>query len=278
MPWRGRRTWAHVTTDRGRRVGEGARTRAGFGLSVPGEAHERARVSACRAVARGLKGEAFPGADPALLEALSLAKGLFNRVVRQDQADWFVTQARLGFPSGRRCVLAADALAACRSAAKAGDARAWDLARALTRRARVRKALSAYRGLRRLPACPGSGFAYVMSRREDPDLLVVGVTEAHVLDAAAAVNAARPDAPLGVRASWWVSDVDLAEAVIQAAMDGRDRLGGDAWRAGFDAVRRAVEGGLAAEGIVMDPFRQLEKVPPRERRASSGPGACAVGR
>src|ERR1700722_15209219 len=40
-----------------------------------------------------------PKASEEVLAHLSIAKGLFNRIVREDQWDWFTVSAQLGYPS-----------------------------------------------------------------------------------------------------------------------------------------------------------------------------------
>ena len=62
---------------------------------------EKRRV-ACEKYSDVLLSEDMP-APPCdeLLAAISTVKGLFNRVVREDQWDWFTVAAQLGYPSRR---------------------------------------------------------------------------------------------------------------------------------------------------------------------------------
>ena len=234
---------------------------AGFGMREPGAAEEARRRAAARSVSRLLRFERLPEPDEETLEAFSTTKGLFNRVLRQDQPDWFVAQVRLGYASEDRCGRIAVALAQCRKAIKAGDAHAWAGARLETRALRTRRSLMAYRGRRRLDEVPGSGFVYVMSCREEPDRLLIGATALPILEEAALVNADRVEVPLGVRALWWVTDVAAASVVVTARMGSVVR----ATEAGLHEVdlRRAkqvLDHALAIEGIVMDPFASLVRV------------------
>jgi hypothetical protein len=47
----------------------------------------------------------------ASLEAISETKGLFTRVSKQDQWDWFTVCAQLGYPSARICGVISSAMA-----------------------------------------------------------------------------------------------------------------------------------------------------------------------
>lgn len=232
-----------------------------FGMREPNPREHAERMASARMVGRMLREGGIPEAEGGALDALSVCKGIFNRVVRQDQPDWVVTQVRLGYPDPSRCRAIAESLAACRSAVRDGDAEAWREARARTRIQRARKALLAYRGRRFLPDEPGAGFVFVMSRREEPDLLSVGFAEGALLDGAAAANAARPNRPLGVRGFWRTTDVAAAEAAIRSMRAGTAPNGTLEVRGSrFGPVAARIGRRLAEEGLLRDPFLDLRRL------------------
>jgi len=65
----------------------------GFGMAPPKPDALNERQAACVAFLDVLGSEDLPAANDELLSAISTVKGLFNRVVREDQWDWFTVAA-----------------------------------------------------------------------------------------------------------------------------------------------------------------------------------------
>ncbi len=126
-----------------------------YGMRRPSEGEERRRVAAARLVGRLLKDDVLPGASEANLDAFSTCKGLFNRVARQDQHDWTVTQFRLGYPSRDRCSRLGDALRECRTAVEENDGEAWAVARLRARSLGARGRCSPIGASASSIRCPG---------------------------------------------------------------------------------------------------------------------------
>ena len=104
----------------------------GFGMAPPKPATQVARAAAAERVVAFLDADTR---DDALPAALSEIKGLFSRVARQDQWDWFATSRTLGYPSARVAGVIARTLGTVRRELVSGSAEAireeWSLLRRL---------------------------------------------------------------------------------------------------------------------------------------------------
>ena len=61
----------------------------GFGMAPPKKKTQISRNVACTRFLEILCSEELPDSDVNILEVVSIVKGLFNRIVREDQWDWF---------------------------------------------------------------------------------------------------------------------------------------------------------------------------------------------
>jgi hypothetical protein len=153
-----------------------------------------------------------------LAEALSEVKGLFSRSLKQDQWDWFLVFVRLGRPSRphlQRCI---DALGALRNALLGSGDVSYDEAIERARKAGLKGALETYkRGGAELE--PGVGFVYVLSTRDQPDLLKIGYTERPIEQRVAEINRATGVVvPFGARGVWRVRDARSMESQVHQAL------------------------------------------------------------
>ena len=57
----------------------------GLGMAPPKPATQRERTAACRRVMMLLNASEMPKANEQILEQLSVVKGMFNRIAREDQ-------------------------------------------------------------------------------------------------------------------------------------------------------------------------------------------------
>ncbi len=69
----------------------------GFGMAPPKPTTQRRRIASCVAVDAIIRSRTMPSPDESTLDAISDVKGLFNRVARQDQWDWFTVCGQLGY-------------------------------------------------------------------------------------------------------------------------------------------------------------------------------------
>ena len=199
----------------------------GFGMAPPKVEIQRRRVHACQLVLDILIGSPPPVATQEQLAALSEAKGLFNRVVREDQWDWFTVCGQLGYPSRRISSAIALEIAQLRSSLLSKDEGAAEKASLNLPRLPARRCLAVFVGQKHIVDEPGAGWVYILSTRELPKLLKIGMTTRTVEKRAQEINAATGVAiPFGVRRCWRVSDPARAETLVHQLL-GEHRLRGD---------------------------------------------------
>lgn len=195
-------------------------TKWGFGMAPFKPATEQ-RYSACLAALLGfVTGQIDP--EDLTLDAVSEVKGLANRCVRQDQWDWFTVHARFGNPSVTHLRKIATTLAQLRSSLQEGDVEATKRLR--TRLQELGLAALARRFLRPASAIeswkhPREGHVYILSRRDNPTILKIGMTTRPVDARLKEINSATGVLhPWSARRVFWVSDARLAEAAIFNAL------------------------------------------------------------
>ena len=191
----------------------------GFGMAPPKPEALNER-QACVAFLDALGSEDLPAANDELLSAISTVKGLFNRVVREDQWDWFTVVAALGYPSRRISGVIAQESARMRISIRDGDRSAFANARVNLLRLPTRRCLAVHAGQARIVDERGAGWLYVLSTRESPSLLKVGMTTRSVEERVKEINTATGVAvPFGVRRCWRVSDPRAAEKLAHQTLD-----------------------------------------------------------
>lgn len=70
----------------------------GFGMAPPKDRTQQERMDATAYTLAVIDGFHSPSTELAKLDQLSIVKGLFNRIYREDQWDWFTVRAQLGYP------------------------------------------------------------------------------------------------------------------------------------------------------------------------------------
>jgi hypothetical protein len=116
------------------------------------------------------------GRGEQVAEAASSVKGLFTRSFKQDQWDWFLVFVRLGRPARCRSRRLAAVLGDLGRGLRSFDDKLVTEARQVLLREGAVTALRAYQA-GPAPVDPGYGFVYVLSTREQPDLLKIGYTD-----------------------------------------------------------------------------------------------------
>ena len=121
----------------------------GFGMAPPKPITHRTRLEAAECTLGVLASRStMPNADPLVMESLSVVKGLFNRIVRQDQWDWFAVASQLGFPSRRISQVIAQELSQICTAIKSGDTLQYETNRVNLLRLPMRRCPSVLLGWR----------------------------------------------------------------------------------------------------------------------------------
>lgn len=218
--------------------------RWGFGMSPPKPDVHKSRCTAAECTLRALEpNSTVRKADPLVMESLSVVKGLFNSIVREDQWDWFTVASQLGYPSRRISRVIAQELSHLRSAIKLGHKTPFETTKTNLRRLPTRRCLSILLGTAKVADEPGAGWVYILSTREMRNLLKVGMTTRSVQERVKEINAATGVAiPFGVRRCWRVSDPALSERLIHDAL-GEHRLREDRefFQVSFDYACKVVD-------------------------------------
>lgn len=201
--------------------------------------------------------------NEALHDALSEIKGLFSRVGKQDQWDWFSTSRSLGYPSARLTLLIADTLGQARRTLIADDQALLRSQWSLLRRLPCRACLRVLIGHARIAEEEGAGWIYLLSTREMPDLLKIGMTTRTVEERVREINGATGvPFPFGVRRCWRARDPASAEREIHWALaDHRIRADREFFRAPFGDAAIIIDDTLAQLGLELRTLDRLEALP-----------------
>ena len=187
----------------------------GFRYAPPKAKTERSRDVACTNFLEVLCSKQLPNLDEHVLEAVSIVKGLFNRIVREDQCDWFTVSGQLGYPSRRISAVIAKELTSFRFAIKSQNALAFWNAQSNLCRLTTRRCLSVFLRDTTIADESNAGWIYVLSTRELPDLLKIGMTTRSVVQRAHEINSATGVAlPFGVQRCWRGYDPAKAEKQV----------------------------------------------------------------
>ncbi len=153
-------------------------------------------------------------------EDISELKGMFNRCVREDQWDWFSVHAELGNPSKRDMRGIVNGLKNLRKHAIAqDDSSAKDTVRQLIKSG-ILNCLSCYQGeCSQFEEESVHGWIYVLSTRESPNTLKIGMTTRSVSQRVKEINSATGMLyPLSARAVYRVKNAMAAESDIFQAL------------------------------------------------------------
>lgn len=185
----------------------------GFGMAPPKPQLQQRRLGWVSHVLGLLKHESPHEKSP---DAVSEVKGLFNRVVRQDQWDWFVVFQQLGCPARVKSRKVASTLAELRKTISTEKGTPPDLLDTLRDLGVIRYLTSFLSGEK---SDQYSEQIYILSTREQPCILKIGFTTRSVLDRVNEINSATGVViPYGVRAVWSVRDARDIEAKIHRSL------------------------------------------------------------
>ena len=228
----------------------------GFGMAPPKPHTNRIRKDASQQVMKMLQIGDFSGRDTHSLGSLSIVKGMFNRVHQEDQWDWFTVSAQLGYPPRRLSKLIAQDLGLLRKALHSSDEE--EAARTCTRLSMMGAldCLSIFRGKVSLLTASNSGWIYVLSTRDIPDLLKIGMTTRDVGQRAREINGATGVVvPFGVRRCWRVRNPREAERAVHRRLihyrvrDDREFFG-IAFKVAAEYIDDVISGGCFELGIL----------------------------
>lgn len=182
----------------------------GFGMSPISLKMQNRYDVACTGLLSLLSGERVD--TETVLEYLSDFKGMCNRCVKQDQWDWFTVYSAFGSPEVSRLKVIASVIPTLRSALRDEDARSMGEALAKIERADARSLISSFlKG-----ACEdGGGWIYILSTRDAPTILKIGMTTRTVDERVKEINASTGVLyPYSARAAFRVDDPGKTERAI----------------------------------------------------------------
>ena len=151
-------------------------------------------------------------------EVISDVKGLFNRIRRQDQWDWFTVYMYFDYPSIGFCFHTVNDLANLRSAVIQKDVNTCESIIDVLMKTGFTKYLNNYLSFspNREEDCE---YIYILSRREEKELLKIGMTTRNIEKRIKEINSATGIVyPLSPRAVWRVKDGKTSERLIHEAL------------------------------------------------------------
>ena len=218
---------SHPTMTQDRRELAKVHQKWGFGMAPPKSITQTSRLSACDSLLKVLNSEKLQFLDDDTLASMSIVKGMFNRIVKEDQWDWFTVSAQLGYPSRRISRVIANEIASLRESTKSYEAARFQVARINLLRLPTRRCLSVFIGRAKISDEPDAGWVYILSTRDIPDLLKIGMTTRPVEERVKEINGSTGvPIPFGVRRCWRVTTPAVAERKIHKVLS-QFRLRGD---------------------------------------------------
>lgn len=231
----------------------------GFGMAPPKPDTQATREGWCRFVHRAIIDPAVPPWPAESLDAISGVKGMFNRIARMDQWDWFTVCAQLGYLSRGLSKAIGIALANMRMAARDGDEGGLRQAQKILSEMPVRRCLRLFLGELVLQEEADAGWIYILSTREMPDLLKIGMTTRTVQDRVREINGATGVAiPFGVRRCWRVGDPRRSEKLLHEVLyESRLRADREFFRIRFFDAEKSIQEAINLHGLELRTISRL---------------------
>ena len=193
----------------------------GFGMAPEKLATVAQRLRAIDSIFNLLGGRYEKVNAESILDEISCIKGLFSRVRKQDQWDWFTVFDKLGRPGVKQCFKISQSLAYLRRQIKLEDD--CHSARDELKELGIQKYLNNYKYYNKNvqpQGAPGVGEIYILSKRSERDVLKIGFTTRSIYDRVNEINSATGIIePFGVRAIWTVDDPRQIENMIHRQLE-----------------------------------------------------------
>jgi Meiotically up-regulated gene 113 len=159
----------------------------GFGMSPISKTMEERYATAVRTVSLFLADEISP--ETLELEAISELKGMFNRCLRKDQWDWFTVYERLGHPPREQMKYFVFKLVELRKSLKEQDVERANSIKNELAGTNFKDFLAQWH---REPSSQGAeyGWLHILSTREQPDILKIGMRIRSVPERVQEINSA----------------------------------------------------------------------------------------
>lgn len=152
-----------------------------------------------------------------ITDEISVAKGMFNRIIRQDQWDWFTVNMYLDYPSVDTCRKLINALTILRKSIIADDTQAIKRTKVVLKELNYQNYFKSYAEFN--DNDNKNEYIYILSRREEKELLKIGMTTRNVVQRCKEINSATGVVfPFSPRCVYKVVDAVKAERLIHEAL------------------------------------------------------------
>ena len=154
--------------------------------------------------------------EESLLESLSQVKGLFTRIYKQDQWDWFTVWTQLGRPGTKNSKQISELIYQLRKTTTSEERDSNEEIRDALKKLGLIHYLSVFLSPQSVEENSDSvGKIYILSTRESKDILKIGYTNRTVEERVREINSATGVLiPYGVRAMWIVKSAREVEAEL----------------------------------------------------------------
>lgn len=153
-----------------------------------------------------------------LPESISHVKGMFNRILRQDQWDWFTTNMYFDYPNLKEARFLVSALTDLRKAVTVQCNDDIENIKNKLKKTNLSKYIDSYLNYDAENE-QGDEFVYILSRKEEKELLKIGMTKRNVLKRCCEINSATGVVyPFSPRRVFRVNDAHTAERVVHEAL------------------------------------------------------------
>ena len=214
--------------------------------------------SAVQSVSDFIEGELRLDEVPS--ESFSELKGMFNRCVRQDQWDWFTVYSELERPSIPRIRRIAEELTVLRRACLEVSDQSITVSIERLSQLGLRELLRSYQRKPQVTHSSNkSGWLYVLSTREQPALLKIGMTRRSVEERVKEINSATGvPIPFSARSVFSVNDARDAERRVFENLDSfRIRSDREFFQVPYEKAIRAIKECLSEFGLLKRPNGSL---------------------
>ena len=189
----------------------------GFGMAPPFAEVQLTREQACRKLRLLVEEQNLELASKSLDE-ISLVKGLFTRVWKQDQWDYFTVWSQLGRPGRKKAKTISFLLRDLRVSAKESVQVDFENCVLALSQENIVRYLKFFLNEKKLES--SGGYIYILSTREQRDVLKIGYTERTVEERVKEINSSTGVViPYGCRAVWTVENAAVVEKEIHAIFD-----------------------------------------------------------
>lgn len=158
--------------------------------------------------------------NESLLESLSQVKGLFTRIYKQDQWDWFTVWTQLGRPGIKNSLKISELMYQLRKTIQSNEIESAAEIKEMLKRLGLAHFLSTFIFVRdNDESSEFVGKIYILSTRESKDILKIGYTNRTVEERVREINSATGVLiPYGVRAMWLVKSAKEVEAELHTLL------------------------------------------------------------